>query len=162
MSFTCTLPTFDPEIDGERLTFGIGYDESASYTVVLGFSPLEKDGHAEFYFVIYRFNNVSEVTQPLYSGLITRKFIENAADRQLIMDAVCVAIPVLLEYVRPEWVFRCTHDADLEGRALLKHEAIAGAFKSCGYEEHAVSDRAGCKAWWMWNAPDNGSLDVIE
>jgi hypothetical protein len=99
---------------------------------------------------------------PLYSGKVTRNFIENAADRKLIIDAVCEAIPVLLKYVRPEWVFRCTNDANLEEKALQKHQAIAEAFKSCGYEEFPVQDRGGCKAWWMWNSPDNGSLPVEE
>lgn len=160
MPFTCTLPDFDPEIHDETLSFGIGYDDVSNYTVIIAFEPLD-EGRAEFSFTLFRHNIVTDTTIPLNSGLESKVFIEGQ-DRKLIISAVCQAIPMLLEHVKPEWVFRCTYDADLPDKALEKHAAIADAFRACGYEEFEVEERAGCKACWMWNDPDNGSLPTEE
>jgi hypothetical protein len=162
MPFTCTLPDFDSEISGQTLTFPIGYDEAASYTVVMGFDPLENPSQMEFYFTIYRLSAGSEILIPFNSGKMTKVFVPDKEHRSLILDAVCKAIPILLERVRPDWVLRITNDQNLPEKGLEKHSAVAEAFKSCGYEELPVKDRAGCKTWWMWNARDNNSLPVQE
>jgi hypothetical protein len=162
MAFTCTLPDFQHEISDNALTFPIGADEAGSYTAVIGFDPLENPSQMEFYFTIFRFNNITELLIPLRSGKATKVLIPDKEHRSLILDAVCKAIPILLEQVRPEWVLRITNDQNLPENGLAKHSAIAEAFKSCGYEELLVKDRAGCKTWWMWNERDNDSLPVQE
>jgi len=88
--------------------------------------------------------------------------IPDPGHRALIKDAVCEAIPILLNEVSPEWVLRITGDSNLPPEALEKHNDVAEAFKSCGYEEHPAPDRGGCKAWWMWNGGDNSSLPLEE
>jgi hypothetical protein len=162
MPFSCTLPTYEPEVSGQTLAFAIGSDEAASYTVVMGFVLLNNDTHAEFYFAIWRFNEVTELETPLYSGKLTKAFIPEKEDRTLIIEAVCSAIPLLLEQLRPEWVLRITNDQNLPSEALAKHHAIAKAFESCGYETHEVKDRSGCKAWWMWRGNDSLPVQEVE
>ena len=162
MPFTCTLPQYNAEISGETLSFPIGFDEVSSYSVVMGFVLLENPSHREFYFAIYRYSNVTEVTLALYSGRQTKAYIPDPAHRAMIISAVCARIPTLLEQVRPEWVLRITNDSNLPPEAMAKHLAIAKAFGSCGYEEQPLPDRAGCKTCWMWNGGDNDSLPVQE
>jgi hypothetical protein len=151
MPFTCTLPKCEIASSGETLTFPIGYDEVSSYSVVMGFVLLDYPEHREFYFSVYRYDHVTNVTEAFSSGRHTKAYIPDAGHRALIVRAVCEAIPTLLEIVRPEWVLRITNDSNLPPGATAKHSAIADAFESCGYEEHQLQDRAGCKAWWMWN-----------
>lgn len=155
MPFTCTLPSSEHEISGETIVIPIGYDDTSSYTIVLGFTELENPAHREFYFQLTRFDNEGRKGAALLSGQDTKAFIPDAEHRALILQAVCERIPILLEQHRPEWILRITSDGGPPEKALKKHAAIAEAFKTCGYEENPVQDRlGGCKAWWMWNSAE--------
>jgi len=150
MAFVCTLrDDFSPEIVDDVLIFRIGYDESAgrTYSVVMGLDPTPR-GRWEFYFYIMEYRDGTNEQRILWSGRDTKGLIESE-ERQLVLDAVCKAIPTLLDEYKPDWVYRCTNDAGLSEDGLKKHTAIAEVFKSCGYEQYEVDGPIGHKAWWM-------------
>lgn len=148
MPFVCTTADFLPELINEDLVFPIGYDDENPlyYSVLMGFSPMP-GGDVEFYWVIIEADKETGEERALWSGLETKDII-GKAERILVRTAVLSGIEYLLERVKPNRVFCCTHDSDLPRKALYKHSLVAAQFKLGGYSVSDQPEMLGKQSWW--------------
>ena len=122
----------------------LGYDSDAdaSYFAAVTLSPF--DDYVEYTFTVIRHREDND--EPFTSGLATKGFFEEA-DRKAILSLILRATELLLNWKEPPLVDRCTSDADLQPKALVKHDLVSEVFKKCGYKVTDCGDWNGQKLW---------------
>ncbi len=155
MSFVCTAARqtyhFDVFRKGESyaITFPIGYDseEDLNYFAMIGLESMPP-GDLEYYFCLLEVDGANKTERQIWSGRgLSADASEN--DRRDILSVILYATANLLDTVKPERVFRCTHDADMPDKALEKHYEISQIFTRCGYDVRAADVYHGKRTWCM-------------
>ncbi|WP_144404327.1 hypothetical protein [Belnapia sp. F-4-1] len=137
------------EPDGSHtLSFLIGHDDATEmiYFVNVTLSPFDVDA-LEFSFAIVEADTVTLRTRLFTSGKHTRG-IFSSEERYLILQVVLAATVELLDWKRPQKVYRCTSDRDPPHKALKKHYLLAWAFQSAGYSLTEADPWYGQRIWW--------------
>ena len=132
--------SFDRIDDGHTSTvlcyLGYNSEFETSYFVAAALSPY--DDHFEYSFTVIERRDNAE--REMTSGLATLGLFSKA-DRIAIRQVVCAATEQLLNWKKPPRIDRCTADANLPEKAMLKHLLISEVFKKCGY------DVTRCEGW---------------
>jgi hypothetical protein len=85
-------------------------------------------------------------------GLETRGTITNSIDRQMVLQAICIATQMLIDQVAPVEVVIATHEANLPPRALAKYGRIGSVFVNRGYVPAHPDPYHGIQIW-MFTQP---------
>jgi hypothetical protein len=148
MTFEYEDPGDDYElIEEEGESFVVAYvgsdiDTGCAYYAVAALSPLY-DYFEYSFFVIERCSGSEE---QFNSGLKTNGLF-NEVDRSAILTVVLRATEMLLDWKQPLLVDRCTFDANLPKKALVKHTLISKIFSGCGYKITSCDDWNGKRVW---------------
>lgn len=161
MAFICTVNQGPAEAkihhDGQSsvIHIAIGRDETENltYFVVAGLDPLPPGDVLEFWFHIAEADGRNDSERIYWSGLeVSRIFSKE--DRGVVLSIVLFATKKLLDKIRPDCVFVCTHDGDLPPKALGKYDAIGHVFSACGYKVTIADPYHGKRSWWMERRPE--------
>lgn len=157
MAFVCTAvrQTYHFDVfrggDGYAITFPIGYDDDhtkdLNYFAMIGLESVPP-GDLEYYFCVLEIDGIDKTERPIWSGKELPTDISGSARRE-ILCLILLATANLLNTVKPERVFRCTHDADMPDKALEKHQEISQIFRDCGYNVRTADSFHGKRTWWM-------------
>jgi hypothetical protein len=165
MGFVCTAArqTYHFDVfrrgDSYAITFPVGYDdtEDLNYFAMIGLESMPP-GELEYYFCLLRIDGVNKTEQTIWSGRDLPRGISET-DRRAILAVILMATASLLSSVRPERVFRCTHDTNMPDKALEKHHEISQIFTRCGYRVQTADTYHGKRTWWMEREIDSDRFD---
>ena len=123
----------------------VGRDEEtdSAYYVSAALSPF--DDAVEFTFSVIR--RVNDAENQYLSEIATKGPIPDPADRTAILMVILEITEALLDWKKPARVDRCTADANLEDKALHKHQLVSQIFKDCGYKVTDCGDWNGQLLW---------------
>lgn len=120
--------------------------ESLNYFVHVSLETRPGGNGMEFVFFLIEVDGETSTEHAYWSGRDVSRFI-GREDRSAILRVVCSATERLLDHVKPDIVYRYTHDADLPDKALEKHLAISKVFTNCGYRVERGDEYHGQRTW---------------
>lgn len=144
-----------------RIPVGFDDDTGAVYSAFVAFSPLA--GHAdipgyECVFSVIEASHDQEHVRNCWDGLETQPLIPKPEDRTMVLNAICMAISVLIDEANAGIVSMTTHSPDLPKKALRKFNRICTVFSDKGYEA-GKSDSYHGRHIWMMQRSVRGTVD---
>ncbi|HEY1798207.1 MAG TPA: hypothetical protein VGG57_18985 [Stellaceae bacterium] len=126
----------------------VGYDDACplTYSIMVGFEV----GAAclEYYFKFIEADAEDYTERDYWDGREVGEFVD-AASRSHILEVVKRVTILLIEEVRPECFYYCTHGDGLPPHALEKYHHINEIFTGCGYRVTMTNSSGGRYSWWV-------------
>lgn len=150
-------PPYEIEIcDGDRgskwVAVPISQDGQRVVSVICELAGTEIDGLVmwEFSFAIDCIS-LDDGTEPFRTQdrQIAAPYIPDNV-RPHIMDMVCECIKLLIEHVKPDYIYRVTKESAPGEKALLKHHMLTKTLENAGYSVlQEGTDQFGRRFWTM-------------
>lgn len=132
----------------------IGYDvddgRELSYFAAVGFDVTAGVG-SEMFFTIIEVDHEIGGRHDYWSGQDTNAFILGS-DRDRVLDAICCAAQLLIEYGAPDELEVITYDAHPPDKAVIKHFKVMSVFERNGYEIQTFDPYHGRRLWRLVRA----------
>lgn len=157
MTFVCTIPIDEDLIfstfsnGGEFVaTATVGYNDATDEVISLFvcLAPLP-GGPGEFDLTFCVIESGFDGEMRMFDGLETEPLITEAGHRHLILQAICLAVRLLLREFMPPVVRMFTHTAHLPAEALLKFRLVLQVFHLEAYTIEEGEPHNGRYFWTM-------------
>ena len=164
--FACLLAPDNPlecnvlSGEGEFLVrIPIGFDMATNHVFSVFAAMAVIPGQAdipgyELIFNLIESNLSGDDIKVYWDGRETQEIIPNSIDRELVRNAVCTAVDVLIDAAGPNIVSMTTHEAGLPAKALTKFYDICAVFSGKGFKA-GKSDVWHGRHIWMMEANGN-------